>query len=262
MVKKLLLAFGVLLAVLATTLINTKPQKLMAPLRQMPLLRAIVRPNAAPLQTNESQIAIYGSKVRARISDHFKLAKCKYPPDYLTMVVIKDTKELMVYAASKDQRYKYICTYPVLGASGELGPKLREGDYQVPEGLYELTLEPNTPYHLALRLNYPNQKDKERALADGRENPGSDILIHGNVGSVGCMAMGDPASEDLFVMAYDTKTKPVPLVIAPVDWRDGNEAPIDEFAPQWLPALYDEIRTALVKLPKVDTENRRVIHVP
>lgn len=262
MVKKLLLVFGVLLAVLATIVMIQKPQKLMAPLRQMPLLRAIVRPNAAPMQTNESQIATYGTKVRARISDHFKLAKGKYPPDYLTLVVIKDTKELMVYAAAKDHRYKYICTYPVLGASGELGPKLREGDYQVPEGMYELTLEPNTPYHLALRLNYPNAQDKERALADGRENPGSDILIHGNVGSVGCMAMGDPASEDLFVMAYDTKTKPIPLIIAPVDWRNGNEAPIDEFAPQWLPALYDEIRTTLVKLPKVDTQNRRVIHVP
>lgn len=262
MAKKTILIAICLLVGFATTMVIQRPQRLMAPLRQVPFLRAIVRPYAAPLETNESQMAIYGTKVRARISDHFKLAGCKYPPDHLTMVVIKDTKELMVYGAAKDKKYKYICTYPVLGASGVLGPKLREGDYQVPEGLYELTLEPNTPYHLALRLNYPNQMDRARALADGRDNPGSDILIHGNIGSVGCMAMGDPASEDLFVMAYDTKTKPLRLIIAPVDWRDGKVAPQDDLAPLWLPALYDEIKTELVKLPLRDPKNRRIIYVP
>ena len=116
-----------------------------------------------------------------------------------------------MYASAADKKFKYICTYPIFGASGVLGPKLREGDYQVPEGLYQLALEPDTPYHVALRLNYPNASDLARAKADNRENPGSDILVHGTRGSIGCIAVGNPASEDLFILAYDTRDKHLPL---------------------------------------------------
>jgi hypothetical protein len=36
---------------------------------------------------------------------------------------------------------------------------------------------------------------------DGRKNLGSNIMIHGKNCSVGCLAMGDEAAEELFVLA-------------------------------------------------------------
>ncbi len=209
------------------------------------------KPIAVPvIYTAEDQIATYGAAARARLLPKFQAKGVAYPPQRLTMVVIKSTNELMLYAAAADSTYKYICTYPVLAASGVLGPKLKEGDCQVPEGLYNLTLEPNTPYHLALRLNYPNPTDWAHAKEDGREHPGSDILVHGNQCSIGCIAMGDPASEDLFVAAYDTVDKNLPLIIAPVDFRTTAAPASNVTDPTWLPELYSQIKAALVELPQ------------
>lgn len=115
--------------------------------------------------------------------------------------------------------------------------------------LYKLTLEPDTPYHVALRLNYPNEIDWARATADGRPNPGSDILVHGTTGSVGCLATGDEASEDLFVLASDTSEHPVQIVIVPVDFRSQATPPAQPGDPAWLPQLYKELTTALIPLP-------------
>ena len=201
--------------------------------------------------TAEEQVITYGEAARLRLIPKFQAAGVSYPPQRLTMVVIKSTNELLLYAASANSPFHYVCVYPVLAASGVLGPKLREGDRQVPEGLYNLYLEPNTPYHLALRLNYPNPADWERAKADGREQPGSDILIHGNQCSIGCMAMGDPASEDLFVAAYDTTDKNLQLIIAPVDFRTNPIPPSKEGDPAWLPGLYAQIKAALMQLPSI-----------
>jgi murein L,D-transpeptidase YafK len=210
------------------------------------------KPIAEPpvIYTAEDQIDTYGASARARLMPKFQTKGVAYPPQRLTMVVIKSTKELMLYAADADSSFKYICTYPILAASGVLGPKLKEGDCQVPEGLYNLTLEPNTPYHLALRLNYPNPSDWARAKEDGREQPGSDILVHGNQCSIGCIAMGDPVSEELFVAAYDTADKELPLIIAPVDFRTTAAPESKETDPNWLPELYGQIKAALAELPQ------------
>lgn len=199
--------------------------------------------------TVEMQIANYGSQTRERLQNQFRSINKTYPPKEVALVAIKDTKELQVYARNNRSAFYYVCTYPILGASGILGPKLKEGDRQVPEGIYKLTLEPNTPYHLALRLNYPNEKDWTRAKADGRESPGSDILIHGNTCSIGCLAMGDTVAEDLFVLVHDTVPQTSKLVIAPVDFRN-REAPRLDAPPTWLPELYDEIKEALSEFPR------------
>lgn len=203
-------------------------------------------------QTVESQIAKYGAGARSRLAPLFASAHIEYPPNKIALVAIKDSRKLHVYCADETSKFKYLCTYHVLGASGHLGPKLREGDLQVPEGIYMLTLEPNTPYHLALRLNYPNENDLARARADGRANPGGDILIHGNTGSIGCLAMGDEVSEELFVLANDAKDQNTKLVIAPVDFREQQQPQAQPKDPIWLPILYKEIKDALSIYPKAD----------
>ncbi len=212
-------------------------------IKNLPVIRSY-----SQRKTVEDQMQIYAAPVRSRLQPLFSERKIDYPPVKLIMVAVKGTGELQVYVADKNGPFVFVRSYPIVAASGILGPKLRSGDCQVPEGVYRLTPEPNTPYHLALRLNYPNEMDLARAKTDGRTNPGSDILVHGSDGSVGCLAMGDPTSEDLFVLACDTADRDIPLIICPVDFRK-HEPPEIEDAPRWLPDLYAEIRRALLPLP-------------
>lgn len=214
-------------------------------LANVPTLRRAINQH-----TVDEQIERYGTNARARLIPVFKSRRISYPPEFVAILAIKDTRTLEVYAAAIDGAFRYIRTYPILGASGELGPKLREGDFQVPEGIYRISsLEPNTPYHLGLRINYPNEIDFKRAQADGRTDPGSDILIHGNTCSIGCLAVGDEASEDLFVLVHDTADQNVPLIIAPVDMRYKAAPAQKPTDPHWLPELYREITAALSKYP-------------
>lgn len=131
--------------------------------------------------------------------------------------------------------------YPLLGASGGPGPKLREGDRQVPEGFYTIeSLNPNSLFHLAIRVSYPSQEDREHAAAEGRERLGGDIMIHGKTASVGCLAMGDPAIEELFVLADRVGLANVEIVLAP-----GLHPAPPAGAPAWVSDLYGRLSARL-----------------
>ena len=88
-----------------------------------------------------------------------------------------------------------------MGPVAPQAQKLREGDRQVPEGLYRLIgRNPNSNYHLSMKLDYPNSYDPRHAKREGRSNPGSNIFIHGKSLSVGCLAMSGEAIEAFFVL--------------------------------------------------------------
>ena len=94
-------------------------------------------------------------------------------------------------------RFELFRCYPIAAASGTLGPKLAEGDRQVPEGFYEVppsAMNPNSRFHLAFNIGYPNALD--RSL--GRT--GSAIMIHGDRVSVGCLAMTDELIEEIYTL--------------------------------------------------------------
>ena len=138
--------------------------------------------------TVEERLAQYGPAARNRLSPYFLDAGLPYPPGELVLIGIKDRKVLEVWARGAEVSFARVRTYPILAASGHLGPKLCEGDRQVPEGLYEIeSLHPNSLFHLALRVKYPNEFDRRKGCEDGRMNLGGDIMIHGSNGSVGCM---------------------------------------------------------------------------
>lgn len=180
-----------------------------------------------------------GDEARERLRPHFEKAGVSYPPEQLTMLAIKDEARLEVWAGAKDKPV-LITSYPVLAASGEDGPKLREGDRQVPEGFYKIEgLNPNSSYHLSMKLNFPNAFDLKHAEAEGRTEPGSDIFIHGKAVSIGCLAMGDPVIEELFILVMDVKKENVEVVIAPTDPRKRDLDPSG--GPPWLAELYERI---------------------
>lgn len=196
--------------------------------------------------TTVDRLQQYSALVRGRLAPKFAAAGCGYPPPRLTLIGLKHERRLEVWATASDGRQRLVLAYEILGASGGLGPKLREGDRQVPEGVYAIeALNPNSAYHLSLRLNYPNAFDLEMARRDGRDRPGSDIMIHGSRSSIGCLAMGDEAAEDLFVLAAETGIENITVILSPVDFRV-RDLPADlPPAPPWTGELYGRIREAL-----------------
>jgi hypothetical protein len=198
----------------------------------------------------EQRLAEHGGAVRARLAPRLAAAGLGWPPRELTLLAIKDQRLLEVHARDDARNpWQRIATYSIRGASGGPGPKLREGDRQVPEGLYRAAaLNPNSRFHLSIRLDYPNAFDRRMAALDGRERLGGDVMIHGNAYSAGCLAMGNRAAEDLFVLAALVGLPQVRILIAPTDFRDprrGAKGSGESGGPAWLPVLYGELRAAL-----------------
>jgi murein L,D-transpeptidase YafK len=133
---------------------------------------------------------------------------------------------------------------------GTLGPKLREGDGQVPEGIYTIVyLNPDSVADVALALSYPNDYDRAHAAEDGRDTLGGDIMIHGGSMSDGCLAMGNEAAEELFVLAADAGWEGSMVVLSPVDFRR-NILPVDyRVHAAWVEDLYVQLRAVLKGFP-------------
>lgn len=210
----------------------------------------VVEPEPEP--TIADRVAQYGPAARARLLPFFAAAGVPYPPERFLLVGLKRERELQVYAAGPGQALAFIRSFPVFGASGELGPKLREGDRQVPEGVYRIWyLNPNSVAHLSLALDYPNEFDRIHAEDDGRDHGtlGGEIMIHGGAGSVGCLAIGDRAAEDVFVLAADSDWERARVIVSPVDFRI-NALPADfEETPEWVARLHEWLRSELHRLP-------------
>jgi hypothetical protein len=198
------------------------------------------------MKTVSDRVAQFGDTVKARLAPAFDQIGVAYPPKKMTLIGLKAEEKLQVWVSGTDKKWKHLKTYPILGMSGKLGPKLKEGDMQVPEGIYGLeSLNPNSLYHLALRVAYPNADDIRRGKADGRPDLGGDIMIHGKDCSIGCLAMGDEAAEDLFVLAAQTGIDNVTVILSPVDFRL-RDLPIDmPTTPGWAQDLYGTIRREL-----------------
>ena len=160
----------------------------------------------------------------------------------LRILVLKNERSVEVHAPG----WKAPRIYPMTAFSGSLGPKLREGDGQIPEGIYGFEyLNPNSSYYLSLKVTYPNASDRARAKADGRTNLGGDIMIHGKAVTIGCVPVGDDAIEDIFYLASAVGIKNVSVVIAPYDMRKGRKPELELSPLKWYPDLCREIHAAL-----------------
>jgi len=207
-------------------------------------------------RTVEQRVEEFAPAVQARLAPEFARIGITAPPRQLVLVGLKAERSLEVWVAGKEPGFKRLKTYPILAASGTLGPKLAEGDRQVPEGIYDLeSLNPNSLYHLALRVGYPGPFDREQARVDGRTRLGSDIMIHGKAASVGCLAMGDPAIEELFVLAATTGITNVRIILSPVDFRRRELPPGGAPGPAWVSALHERLRSALREFTAPDGRN-------
>jgi hypothetical protein len=191
-------------------------------------------------RTHDEVLREIGPRCRAVLRDTAASLGLAYPPSRVTLVGLKQERDLEVWAAS-GSGWKLLKRYPVLAASGELGPKLREGDLQVPEGVYRLThFNPNSSYHLSIRVDYPNADDRAAARIDGRRQLGGDIYIHGKAVSIGCLAIGDPAIEELYLLLSDVGLARARLVLSPSAAPQAREG-----SPRWIAELYERLRLEL-----------------
>jgi hypothetical protein len=218
----------------------------------IPFRAQLRRPFVAVIQnmkgkkTIADRVAQFEAVVRIRLAPIFDKVGVAYPPAKMTLVGLKAERIVQVWVSGESGELKHLKDYPILGMSGVLGPKLKEGDMQVPEGIYRLeSLNPNSLYHLALRVNYPNEEDRNRGKQDGRTELGSDIMIHGKKCSIGCLAMGDEAVEDLFVLTAQTGIDNVSIILSPVDFRVRDLPKEMPPTPDWTQQLYDLIRQEL-----------------
>lgn len=200
--------------------------------------------------TVEQRVAQFGQGVAARLAADFSAAGVPYPPHEVAYLAFKDARQLQVYARSASSKpWRFIRQYEVLAASGKPGPKLIEGDRQVPEGIYQAELlNPNSRFHLSIRLDYPNDFDRRMAQRDGRTRLGGDIMIHGNAVSAGCLAMGDEAAEELFILAAKVGKERTRIVVSPTDWRTAAGA-APRHAASWSSELYAALRAELEQYP-------------
>jgi len=114
--------------------------------------------------------------------------------------VFKEESELEVWKQDRAGGFALLKTYPICKWSGDLGPKMHEGDRQAPEGFYTVTpaqMNPNSAFYLAINTGFPNSFDK------ANDRDGTFLMIHGNCASIGCYAMSDEGIADIYALARE-----------------------------------------------------------
>ncbi len=197
--------------------IRLMKKKLVLPLigASLMMIMAFFYNNMAQANQTENRAEVAQNRVEPVLNEFLSACGARVgSPIFLRAVKEEDLLELWV-KPDKSERYVLAKRYPIAAWSGELGPKMKEGDGQTPEGFYEVrvgALNPRSNYHLSFNIGYPNEYDREQ----GRT--GSLIMIHGRDVSIGCLAMTDPGIEELYTMvamAMKKGQKSIPVQIYP-----------------------------------------------
>src|SRR5262245_35127766 len=145
----------------------------------------------------------YGKAMRALSPETVAILQQKNMPTESPILVrlFKEEAELEIWKQDAAGRFDLVKTYPICRWSGELGPKIREGDRQAPEGFYTITpaqMNPNSQFYLAFNMGFPNAYDK----AWGRT--GAHLMVHGDCSSRGCYAMTDDQIGEIYALARES----------------------------------------------------------
>src|SRR5262245_36413253 len=115
--------------------------------------------------------------------------------------IFKEESELEIWKEDQGGRFALLKTYPICRWSGELGPKVKQGDRQAPEGFYMITpglMNPNSQYYLAINTGFPNAYDR------ANDRTGAFLMIHGDCSSAGCYAMTDEQITEIYSLARES----------------------------------------------------------
>ncbi len=175
--------------------------------------------------------------------------------------LFKEEAELEVWKQDTSGRFQLLKTYPICRWSGDLGPKLQEGDRQAPEGFYTVTPElmnPNSSFYLSINLGYPNKFDK------ANKRDGSFLMIHGDCWSSGCYAMTDEQISEVYSLARDSlggrpsfQVQAYPFRLTPANLARHRNSPNLAFW-KMLKIGNDHFETTQLE-PRVDVCDRRYV---
>lgn len=194
-----------------------------------------------------------------------ELAKKGFKPGNFELLIraMKHEKLVEIWLKPKEEKkYRLFKTYTICYYSGDLGPKRKQGDGQVPEGFYSIAVfNPYSSYHLSLGVNYPNASDK----IIGKGNLGGDIMIHGNCVSIGCIPITDTYIKEVYVLAVEARNSgqsTIPVYIFPAKMDEKGMKYLDaEYAGKAsLQAFWKNLKTGYdyfetnKKLPKVSVD--------
>ena len=179
----------------------------------VPLLLTLAVLNGAA--EPERVAAARASKI-AGLKAKFEHAGVAYPARQILVRVLKREGLLELWAGNAASApLALVASWPVCWSSGVLGPKRREGDGQVPEGVYALDkLNPHSQYYMSVHVSYPNEADRAAGRRLGVDRLGGDIMVHGNCVTIGCIPIGDGPIEELYLAIFDSHLKP-PIHILP-----------------------------------------------
>lgn len=140
------------------------------------------------------------------------------------IMVFKQEKQLEVWTRNEGRKqFRWLNSYEICATSGNLGPKRIQGDGQIPEGFYHISVfNPSSQFHLSLGINYPNTSD--RILGD-RDHPGGDIFIHGSCVTIGCIPITDARIKELYLLCVEARNngqQKIPVTIYPARLGDEN----------------------------------------
>jgi len=160
------------------------------------------------------------------IKQSLKQANLPYPPNEIYIRIFKTEQVLELWVRNQvSDTFQIFKEYKICASSGELGPKRREGDRQVPEGFYWVDkFIPMSNFHLALQINYPNKSD---SILGMNGKLGGKICIHGDCVTIGCIPITDDCIKEVYLMAIEAKSsgqERIPVHIFPAKYKNGMQA--------------------------------------
>lgn len=114
--------------------------------------------------------------------------------------IYKEESELELWKQDRSGQFALLKTYPICRWSGDLGPKVKQGDRQAPEGFYTITpgqMNPNSKYYLAFNLGFPNAFDR------AHDRSGAFLMVHGDCSSSGCYSMSDDQMAEIYALGRE-----------------------------------------------------------
>jgi murein L,D-transpeptidase YafK len=240
-------------------------------LNRRPLLRALLASAAlaaalalASCDTDGTTSAVNGRHMQP-VSDRLLAdieSKNMAKESPILVRIFKEESELEVWKEDKSGHFARLRTYPICRWSGELGPKIKQGDRQAPEGFYTITpglMNPNSNYYLAINTGFPNAYDR----ANGRT--GAFLMIHGDCSSAGCYAMTDEQIAEIYALARESffggqksfQIQAYPFKMTPLNMAKHRNSPHMAFW-KMLKEGYDHFEVTRAQ-PKVDVCEKRYV---
>ena len=201
MTKRILAASFLSAALLSLTFWQMRKQMI-----HDPIPASLTEGKVTPSQLSQEQYrdgSLRFADIRNRLTPHLKSALSQQGVTLGSPVFLrsfKDERILELWMQKNDSKeFKHVQTWKIACMSGDIGPKLKEGDRQSPEGFYHVSLSqflPSSTNHLAFNVGFPNAYDRSH------NRTGSFIMVQGHTGSIGCLAMTDPYIEEIYTICH------------------------------------------------------------